>query len=125
MKKGLAMSLNLIVIIAIAVLVLVSLTAVFFSGSFGQISEAEAQRIFSVGCSKYCEPDFYGTFRNAYLASQNDADFVRACERLQYGTKDHVNRCLDRCGNCFLNVTESDIERGYDDLLNLAESRPS
>ncbi len=123
--KGLSMSLNLIVIIAIAVLALVSLTAVFFSGSFGQISEAEAQRLFASGCARYCEPDFYGTFRNAYLASQNDPDFVRACERLQYGTKDRVNRCLDRCGNCFLNVTESDIERGYENLLNLAESRPS
>ena len=123
--KGLSMPLNLIVVIAIAVLALASLTAVFFSGSAGQISDAEAQRIFASGCSRYCIPDFYGTYRNAYVASQNDPDFIRACERLQYGAKEHLNRCFDRCGNCFLNVTESDLERGYEDLLNLAESRPS
>lgn len=119
------MSLNLIVILAIAILALASLTAFFFSGSFGQISDAEAQRLFAGGCARYCQPDLYQTFKNAYIASKNDADFVKACERLQYGTKDHVNRCLDRCGNCFLNVTKSDIDSGYDNLLNLAESRPS
>jgi len=119
--RGLALSLNMIIIVAIAVLTLASISIFFFSGSFGQISEAEAQRLFSSGCARYCQPDLYETFRNAYTASQNDHDFVSACERLGYGDGAHVNRCFERCSNCFLEVNQDDINRGYDNLIALTE----
>src|SRR3989338_1755987 len=111
--KGLALSLNVIIVVSIGVLTLVSVVAMFFTGTFGRISEADAQRIFSIGCARYCQPDLYETFVNAYDASQNDPNFVRACERLDYGDSDHVNRCLKRCSNCNLDVGEEDINRGH------------
>lgn len=119
--RGLAVSLNVIIVVAIGVLALASLSLFFFTGSFNQISEAEAQRLFSSGCARYCQSDLYETFRNAYVASQNDPDFVGACERLNYGDKAHVNRCFERCSNCNLDVNEGDISRGYDNLLALTE----
>jgi len=119
--KGLAISLNVVIVVAIGLLTLASLSMFFFTGSFGQISEADAQRLFSSGCARYCQPDLYQTFRNAYTASQNDPDFVAACERLNYGDRDHVNRCFERCANCNLDVNENDINAEYDNLLALTE----
>lgn len=118
-RKGLAISLNVVIVLAITILVLASISAFFFTSSFGQISEAEAQRIFSSGCVRYCEPDLYKTFTNAYMASRNDPSFVMACERLGYGDASHVNRCLERCSNCNLNINEQDIGQQHDQLLAL------
>ena len=120
-KKGLAVSLNVVIVVAMGLLTIASLSVFFFSSSFSQISEADAQRIFSSGCARYCQPDLYQTFRNAYTASQNDENFVRACERLNYGDRNHVNRCFERCANCNLDVNEGDINTGYDNLLALTE----
>ena len=119
--KSVSMSVNIIIIIAVAVLVIASMAAFFLSSSFGGITEAEAQRVFAGGCARYCQPDLYETFRNAYTASQNDHDFVSACERLGYGDGAHVNRCFERCSNCFLEVNQDDINRGYDNLIALTE----
>lgn len=119
--KGVSLSLNAIIVIAMGVVALVSIGFFLLSGSLGQISEAEAQRLFAGGCARYCQPDLYQTFRNAYLASQNDPQFVTACKRLKYGDEQHVNRCLERCSNCNLDVNENDINRGYDNLIALTE----
>lgn len=121
--KGLSLSLNAVIIVAIAMLALTSLGWLLLSGSFGQMSEADAQRVFSTGCARYCEPNLYQTFKNAYLASKNDKDFVAACKRLKYGDEQYVNRCFERCANCNLDVTEEDINRGYDNLIALTERR--
>ncbi len=119
--KGLALSMNVMIVIAIGVLALASLAAVFFTSSFGQISETEARRVFSSGCARYCQPDLYETFKNAYAASKNDPGFLNACERLGYSDRDHVNRCFDKCANCNLDVNIEDINRGYDELVALTE----
>lgn len=121
MKKGLAVSLNVVIIVAIGLLALVSISLFVFSGSLGQISDAEAQRLFSAGCARYCQPDLHETLRNAYVASQNDPNFVKACEKLRYGDAAHVNRCLERCSNCNLDVNDNDINGGFDNLLALTE----
>lgn len=118
--KGLALSLNAVILVAIAALVLAAFGVFFISASGKGISETEAQRLFAGGCARYCESDLYSTFRNAYLASQNDPGFVAACTRLKYGPP--LNRCLERCSNCNLEVTEKDLERGLDNL-NAMSSR--
>ena len=111
--KGVSMSVNIIIIIAVAVLVIASMAAFFLSSSFGGITEAEAQRVFAGGCARYCQPDLYQTFKNAYDASKNDPSFVAACTRLGYGP---INRCLDMCANCNLEVTENDLNQGLGNL---------
>jgi flagellar basal body-associated protein FliL len=114
--KGISLSVNLIVVLGIVVLVLAAVLAFFFSGSFGQISQAEAQRVFAAGCARYCEPNLYATFKNAYDASRNDPSFVNACVALKYGDKDHVNKCLGECSNCNLDVQEAEIQSGLENL---------
>jgi hypothetical protein len=113
-NKGIAP--NLIIILAIGVTVLVALGAFFFSASFGGISEADAQRLFAVGCARYCQSDIYLTFSNAYTASRNDPQFVAACTRLGHGDQQHVNRCLESCGNCNLDISEGDVSQQLDTL---------
>lgn len=117
------MSLNLVVIIAVAVLVLAALAAFFLTSSFGQISETEAQRLFAVGCTRYCEADLYGTFRNAYLSAQNDAGFIAACKRLGHGDQQWPNRCLGNCTNCYTKIEEGDLRTGLDNINAVAAGR--
>lgn len=105
--KGLSLSINVIIIIAIAVFVLAAVGVFFTSTFIGGISETEAQRLFANGCARYCQPSLYETFKNAYLASQNDQGFVSACSKLGYGPP--INRCFEKCSNCNLKVTENDI----------------
>ena len=117
--KGFSLPLNAIIVIAIAAIALAVLGSIFISSSFGGISQADAQRLFAGGCARYCKPDLYQTFAAAYSASQNDPDFLKACTKLGYGDAQHANRCLERCGNCNINVTESDLNRGLDNLNSL------
>lgn len=116
MTKGFSLSLNAVILIAIAVLVLAALSVFFVTSSLGGLSETEAQRLFAVGCTRYCEADLYGTFRNAYLAAQNDAGFIAACKRLGHGDQQYPNRCLERCTNCFTTVEEEDLRTGLDNI---------
>ena len=115
--KGISLPLNAIIIIAIALIALAVLGSIFLSSSFGGISQTESQRVFSSGCTRYCKPSLYQTFAAAYSASQNDPDFMKACTALGYGPP--VNKCLERCGNCNLNVTQNDLNRGMDNLNEL------
>ena len=118
-EKGVSMPINLIVVIAIAVVVIVALGAFFFSASIGGISDAEAQRLFANGCTRYCQSDLHSTFQGAYTASQRDTQFVAACTKLKYGDQQHVNRCLESCSNCNLIITQNDINQGLDNLNTL------
>ena len=118
-KKGVSMPTNLIIVIAIAVVVVVALGTFFFSASFGGISSADAQRSFANGCARYCKSDLHSTLEGAYTASQRDSQFVAACTKLGYGDQQHVNRCLESCSNCNLQVKQTDINQGMDNLILL------
>jgi hypothetical protein len=122
MMKGFAIALNLVVVIAIAVIVIAAIGVFFMSSSFQTVSSTEAQRIFASGCTRYCSSSLYDTFRNAYLASQNDQQFIGACVALGFMDRGStlVNRCLEKCGNCNLEVTQGDVESGYDYIDTLS-----
>lgn len=109
--KGISLPINVMIVVAIAVVAIVAIGAFFFSASFGTISDTEAQRVFSTGCARYCQSDLYSTFKGAYDASRSDPQFVAACTRLGYGDNLHVNRCLEACSNCNLDVTREEQER--------------
>lgn len=118
--KGQELPMNMIVVVAIAVVALLALGAFLFSGSLSNFNAAEAQRVFATGCTQYCSSDLYGTLQNAYQASQNNPDFVKACVNLGYikSTETmYMNRCLDKCGNCNLDVGTTDTAAGFDSLV--------
>ncbi len=106
---------NALIVIAIAVVALVALGAFFFSASFDGISDAEAQRIFGLGCARYCKSDLYATFQNAYDASRNDPSFIAACTKLGYGPP--ISKCFEACYNCNLIITEDDLNQNYDTIV--------
>ena len=120
--KGISLPMNAIIIVAIAALVLVAFGAFFITNTGGTMSDADAQRVFAGGCVQYCKPDLYQTFLSAYDAAQNDYNFIIACKKLGYGDSQHVNSCLERCSNCNLNVTRSDIHRPLDNA-NILSTR--
>lgn len=117
LSKGISLPINALIVIAIAVVALVTLGALFFSSSFSSISSTDTQRVFGLGCARYCKSDLYSTFQGAYEASKNDQQFVAACQKLGYGDQQHVNRCLQACVSCNLIVTETDLNQGYDNLV--------
>ncbi len=112
--KGLEIPLNMIIVIAIALIVIASVSVFFMSSSFQTVSSTDAQRVFANGCTRYCTSSLYDTFRNAYEASQNDQEFIKACVSLGYMSGTMVNQCLEKCTNCNMDVTTDDIESGLD-----------
>ena len=122
LSKGVSFSLNLVVILGISILVLVTLGLFFASSSFGQMSEADAQRIFSNGCARYCQSDLDATFDGIYNIEQNDPNFVSACLKLRYGDAVHISRCLEKCSNCNLNVNTNDLDRRMNNIDALLDN---
>lgn len=113
--KGMSLPVNALIIIAIAVMALVALGAFFFSVSSGGISDTEAQRLFAVGCARYCKSELYATFQNAYDASKNDQPFIAACTKLGYAPP--ISKCFEACFNCNLIVTGNDLNQNYDTIV--------
>jgi hypothetical protein len=110
---------NMIVVVGIAVLAVAALGAFLLSGSLSNISTADAQRIFSSGCTWYCSSDLYGTLKNAYDASKNDKDFVSACLRLGFlsSSEQNMEQCFKNCGNCNLDIGRTDTVSGIDNMV--------
>jgi len=130
-KKGITVPTDMLVIITVAVLVLVVLS-VYFSGLISvSMSDAEAQKVFSEGCFRYCEADTDENYVNAYNLvmhpTEQDKVFFDACEKLGYGTRigypggaaEYPNRCLEFCGKslCDMDVINTYVRDTDDQIL--------
>ncbi len=118
--KGLAMPMNMIVIIAIAVLAVVAVGAFFMLSSGGTISDTQSYTVFSNGCTQYCKPTLYETFKALNTASETNPAFAKACVNLGYVQQGEVNleaRCLKRCLGCSMDVSEEELRGNLDELV--------
>ncbi|MEM7819735.1 MAG: hypothetical protein QXD48_02815 [Candidatus Aenigmatarchaeota archaeon] len=119
MNRGITLPTNMIIIIILAVLVLIVLSAYFISTSGTSMSTADANRIFSKGCLRYCKSDVEKNYVNAYYIPETDKEFMAACERLGYGNREYPNRCLEKCGHvCDMQATDSDVNNRFDQIVS-------
>jgi hypothetical protein len=96
MKKGLSMPLTLIVVLILAVLVLTALLYFFFTQTGGEMSKAEANRIFYGECQKY------KNMQCAWSATYDPGfqKFLKACKFLFGEERDAFSCLYSMCADC-------------------------
>jgi len=135
---GISVSINVIIILVISIIALLTLITFFISNFSGRMSEAEAIKIWSDGCNKYCSDPWEGAYATGIIEDINELSgfekkFNEACITLGYATKDgeayNTLPCLQRC-NCEpvtggregiednMEKVDNFIERGLNRLQN-------
>ena len=120
-NKGLSLPTNIIVITIVVVLVLVSLAAFLLTSSGSQGTTADANKVFSEGCLKYCTSSPEQNYLNTYEIKKNDRQFLDACVQLGYGSYDFPVQCLNRCG-CDLATSKSEVNTRLQELVTKIET---
>ncbi len=112
---------NIMVITIIVVLALVSIGAFLLTSTGSQGASAEANKVFSQGCLRYCTPSSEQNYLNAYEIKKNDRQFLDACVQLGYGTYDFPVQCLQQCG-CDLSTSQNEISTRLQELITNIET---
>ena len=110
--KGIELPMNTIVIIVIVVLVLTVIGYFFYSSTTGPLSRAEAESIFTQGCSTLCKGPEQSAYFLSHISDEDHTDFytqfANACIVLGHATDPEHNveqakACMAACGSCDTN----------------------
>ncbi|MFC2143249.1 hypothetical protein ACFLQN_02515 [Candidatus Aenigmatarchaeota archaeon] len=137
MNKGLTLPITVVIVVVIVVLLLVIVGTFFLSTATIQMSAAEAQEVYAIGCNRFCGID-NNIYEEGALIDQGFSDyetrqedlfrqkFKRACKILGHLPSDlelerasGIINCLTTCGNCYINP--EDTQQGSDIMGNLAQ----
>lgn len=116
MKKGLQLPTNAMVMTIIAVVIITVLLGFVLTNSGQQMSNANAQKIFSIGCNSACSASTYENYKSAIDLSRNNPDFMKACEVLGYGNITYPNRCLEHCG-CDMKAIDFEVNETFNNII--------
>jgi len=131
-QKGISLPINLIIVIVIAVFVLVYLSTFFLGLTGSQMSRAQAEEIYNIGCHQSCGAtvdSYLEGYNIAYATDERYNQFRDACITLGYIQQTSnepqelargVLTCLQTCGNCYLE--QGDAEQHMDATANIANS---
>jgi hypothetical protein len=124
MSKGISLPINIIIILIVIVLVLAVISVFFLTTSGTQINRAEAEKIFSLGCSRVCNLQsdalHEGFLLDRGINENGDPDTFRenlyqSCVVLGYArlSSDHNVRangardCVLACGSCDIDDSQT------------------
>jgi len=113
-RKGLELPIAAVVAVGIAVLVVAIVAMFFLSSGGGQISKADAERIFYSKCQSMCSPTDGLANRIAAAKLTATDPFIKACQAIGMdlgpANADPISlRCVEQCSGCDVSLTPDQV----------------